>query len=103
MLLVVDARLLVDAASEIACGFGVSGAAIGLTVVAIGTSLPELATSVIAALRRRTEIALGNVVGSNIFNLLGILGTTAAIAPIREVDPRFLAVDFSWMMGVSLA
>ncbi|MCX7670087.1 MAG: calcium/sodium antiporter [Anaerolineae bacterium] len=99
--LVIGARLLVTSASEIARGFGVSEAVIGLTVVAVGTSLPELATSAIAALRRQTDIAVGNVVGSNIFNILGILGATAVISPIATVDPRFLAVDFPWVMATA--
>lgn len=102
IVLVIGARLLVTSASEIARGFGISEAVIGLTVVAVGTSLPELATSAIAALRRQTDIAVGNVVGSNIFNILGILGATALIAPIDTVDQRFLAVDFPWVMGTAV-
>lgn len=102
VVLVIGARLLVTSASEIARGFGISEAVIGLTVVAVGTSLPELATSAIAALRRQTDIAVGNVVGSNIFNILGILGATALIAPIDTVDQRFLAVDFPWVMGTAV-
>lgn len=92
--LMVSARLLIDAATEIALAFGVSEAVIGLTIVAIGTSLPELATSVVAALRKQADIAVGNVVGSNIFNILGILGITAAITPV-PVDPRFAGVDMA--------
>lgn len=99
--LVVGARLLVDGAVSIARAQGLSEAFIGLTIVAIGTSLPELATSLVAALRRQSEIAIGNIVGSNIFNVLGILGLTAVIAPI-PVAPRFLAFDLPVMIGVSL-
>jgi cation:H+ antiporter len=99
--LVIGARLLVDSASEIARTFGVSEAVIGLTVVAVGTSLPELATSVIAALRRQTDIAVGNVIGSNIFNVLAILGITALIAPV-PADPRFASVDMVWVAGASV-
>lgn len=99
--LVIGARLLVDSASEIARTFGVSEAVIGLTVVAVGTSLPELATSVIAALRRQTDIAVGNVIGSNIFNVLAILGITALISPI-PADPRFASVDMVWVAGASV-
>jgi cation:H+ antiporter len=80
---------------------GVSEAFIGLTIVAIGTSLPELATSLIAAFRRQSEIAIGNIVGSNIFNVLGILGVTALIAPI-PVAPRFLTFDLPVMIAASL-
>ena len=81
-LLVVGARLLVDGAVTIAAAGGLSTAVIGLTVVAVGTSLPELATSVVAALRGHANLALGNVVGSNIVNVLGILGVTACVQPI---------------------
>jgi cation:H+ antiporter len=99
--LMVGARFLVDGAVSIARGYGVSEAFIGLTIVAVGTSLPELATSLIAAFRRQSEIAIGNIVGSNIFNLLGILGVTAMIAPI-PVASRFLTFDLPVMIGVSL-
>lgn len=92
--LLVSARLLIDSATALARAFGISEAVIGLTIVAIGTSLPELATSVVAALRRQADISVGNVVGSNIFNILGILGITAAVAPI-PVEPRFAGVDMT--------
>jgi cation:H+ antiporter len=99
--LMVGARFLVDGAVNIARGYGISEAFIGLTIVAVGTSLPELATSLIAAIRRQSEIAIGNIVGSNIFNVLGILGATAVIAPI-PVAPRFLTFDLPIMIAVSL-
>jgi cation:H+ antiporter len=99
--LMLGARLLVDAAVAIARGQGVSEAFIGLTVVAVGTSLPELATSLVAAFRRHSDIAIGNVVGSNIFNVLGILGVTAMIAPV-PVAPRFLTFDLPVMVAASL-
>ena len=95
VLLVIGAHFLVESASTIARTFGISEAVIGLTIVAVGTSLPELATSVIAAYRRQTEIAVGNIVGSNIFNIFGILGTTALIAPI-PAEARFAAIDMPW-------
>jgi len=76
------AKFLVDGAISIASGLGVSETIIGLTIVAVGTSMPELVTSVIAARKGQVEVALGNVIGSNIFNILGILGVTAAIKPI---------------------
>jgi len=98
--LMVGARFLVDGAVSIARGYGVSEAFIGLTIVAIGTSLPELATSLIAAFRRQSEIAIGNIIGSNIFNVLGILGVTALIAPI-PVASRFVTFDLPVMIGVS--
>jgi cation:H+ antiporter len=80
-LLVLGARWLVEGAVSVATVLGLSDLVIGLTVVAAGTSLPEVATSVLASLRGERDIAVGNVVGSNIFNLLGVLGLTAAIAP----------------------
>jgi cation:H+ antiporter len=98
--LLVGARLLVDSATDIARLLGVSEAAIGLTVVAVGTSLPELATSVAAALKGQREIALGNVIGSNVFNILAILGITALVAPI-PVEARFVALDLPVMIAVS--
>jgi cation:H+ antiporter len=99
--LMVGARFLVDGAVSIARGYGISEAFIGLTIVAVGTSLPELATSLIAAFRRQSEIAIGNIIGSNIFNVLGILGVTALIAPI-PVASRFLTFDLPVMIAVSL-
>lgn len=96
VLLVIGARFLVDSATTIARDFGIPEAVIGLTIVAIGTSLPELATSVIAAFRKHTEISVGNIVGSNIFNLFGILGVTALIAPI-PAEARFAAIDMPWV------
>jgi len=101
VLLMAGARFLVDGAVSIARGYGISEAFIGLTIVAVGTSLPELATSLIAALRRQSEIAIGNIVGSNIFNVLGILGVTALITPI-PVAARFLTFDLPVMIGASL-
>ncbi len=98
--LLFGARFLVDGAVSVARGFGVSEAFIGLTIVAVGTSLPELATSLIAAFRRQSDIAIGNVIGSNIFNVLGILGVTSLIAPI-SVSVRFLTFDLPIMIGVS--
>lgn len=100
VVLVIGARLLVDSSIIIARQFGISEAVIGLTIVAVGTSLPELATSVIAAYRKHTEIAVGNIVGSNIFNIFGILGVTALIAPI-PADPRFAAIDMPWAAGAA--
>ena len=100
VVLMFGARFLVDGSVSIALGFGVSEAFIGLTIVAVGTSLPELSTSVIAAFRRQSEIAIGNIVGSNIFNVLGILGITALIKPIPVAD-RFLNFDLPIMIMVS--
>jgi cation:H+ antiporter len=99
--LMIGARFLVDGAVNIARGYGISEAFIGLTIVAVGTSLPELATSLIAAFRRQSEIAIGNIVGSNIFNVLGILGVTAMITPIPVAD-RFLSFDLPVMIAASV-
>ena len=93
------ADLLVDSSVRIATMFGVSDTVIGLTLVALGTSLPELATTVMAALRRQADVALGNVIGSNMFNLLAIIGVASLIAPI-PVDPEFLRFDL-WVMLAS--
>lgn len=99
--LVIGAHFLVDSATTIARSFGVSEALIGLTIVAVGTSLPELATSVVAAMRKQTEIAVGNVVGSNVFNIFSILGITAIISPI-PADPRFASIDMLWVAGTAI-
>lgn len=94
--LVVGGRLLVDAAVEIASAAGLSESLIGLTIVGIGTSLPELATSVVAALRKHADIAIGNVVGSNIFNVFFVLGTTGTILQL----PFSSSVNFD--IGISI-
>ncbi len=95
------AHLLVDAAVEIATRFGVSDSVIGLTLVALGTSLPELATTVMAAIRRQADVALGNVIGSNLFNLLAIVGIASLFGEI-PVAPQFLQFDLWVMFGASL-
>jgi len=94
--LVLGAHLLVEGAVAIAAAAGVSKAVIGLTVVALGTSLPELATSLVAAVRRQGDVAIGNVVGSNLFNILGIMGITAIVTPV-PVPAEFIGFDF-WVM-----
>ena len=99
---VLGAHYLVQSASIIARDFGISEAMIGLSIVAIGTSLPELATTVMAAIRGERDIALGNIVGSNIFNILAILGITAVVTPV-PVDARFMAVDTPVVIAVTLA
>ncbi len=95
------ADLLVDNATIIAKTYGVSDTVIGLTLVAVGTSLPELATTVMAALRRQADVALGNVIGSNMFNLLAIIGVASLVGPI-PVDPEFLRFDLWVMLGASV-
>lgn len=96
------ADLLVDGAVAVARIAGVSETVIGLTLVAIGTSLPELVTSVMAAMRRQADVALGNVIGSNIFNITAILGTTAMIAPM-QVPAEMLRFDLWVMLAATLA
>ena len=100
-LLVGGARMFVDGAVSIAQAVGLSEAVIGLTILAAGTSLPELATSVVAAVRGQSDIAIGNVVGSNIFNVLGILGVSSLVRPL---DPGGVgAVDFAVMVVLAVA
>jgi cation:H+ antiporter len=98
---VVGADLLVEAATTLARAAGVSEAVIGLTVVALGTSLPELATAVMAGLKKQTEVAFGNVVGSNIFNILFILGATASVQPLTI--PLEIARFDIWVMVAATA
>ncbi|MBX9617484.1 MAG: calcium/sodium antiporter [Caulobacteraceae bacterium] len=100
-LTILGARLLVDGAVVIARDFGVSDTVIGLTVVAVGTSLPELVTSVVAAVRGRADVALGNIIGSNIYNVLGILGITALLAPFEA--PAAIARLDIWVMLAATA
>ena len=103
-LLVVGAGWLVEAAVATATALGVSGLVIGLTIVAAGTSLPEVATSVLATLRGERDIAVGNVVGSNIFNILCVLGLGSVVAPAGiPVPPGALTFDFPVMIAVAIA
>jgi cation:H+ antiporter len=92
---------LVDGAVKLAAAMGISETVIGLTIVAVGTSLPEMVTSVIAALKRHADVALGNVLGSNIYNVLGIGGVTALISP-TAVPAEIIARDNLVMVGVSV-
>lgn len=100
--LTVGADLLVDAAVSLAREFGISEFLISVTMVAVGTSLPELATSIVAAIRDEADVLVGNIVGSNIFNLLGALGVAAVIQPI-PVRPEVVAFDFPVVLAFSLA
>ncbi len=100
-LLILGGQWLVDGAVAIARAYDVSEAVIGLTLVAIGTSLPELATSVVAAIRRHGDIALGNVIGSNIYNIIAILGIASVITPI-PIPRQIVNFDMWLMLGVSL-
>ena len=91
-LLVVGGSLFVDGASSLALALGMSEKLVGLTIVAVGTSLPELATSLLAAWRGHSDIAVGTVVGSNIFNVLACLGGACLVAPLH-VDPQSMVQD----------
>jgi cation:H+ antiporter len=100
-ILALGARVLTENSVAVARSFGVSEAVIGLTIVAAGTSVPELAASVVAALKREPDIALGNVIGSNVFNILAILGAGAVVAPL--VAPDVQSIDIWAMVGLSAA
>lgn len=101
--LVIGGQLLVAGAQSIAIKMGISDAVIGLTVVAIGTSLPELATSLVAAAKGHADISLGNIVGSNIFNILLVIGVTASIIPYNISPDRFLThIGLPVMMGLAV-
>jgi cation:H+ antiporter len=102
VVLLIASRLLVWGAVNIAHSFGVSDLVIGLTIVAIGTSMPELMASVMSALKNEHDIAIGNVIGSNMFNLLGVLSLPGLISPGGFL-PEVLARDFPWMIGLTLA
>jgi cation:H+ antiporter len=99
--LIAGSHLLVEGALAVALAAGVSEAVIGLTLLALGTSLPELATSLIATIRRHGDVAVGNVVGSNLFNLLGIMGVTAIVHPV-PVPLEFLRFDLWVMLAAAL-
>ena len=94
---------LVNGAIDLAQTFGVSDRVIGITVVSIGTSIPELAASIIAMLRKEKAISLGNLVGSNIFNIMAVLAITGLIQPIKVDDPQFLSSDVLFMLGFAAA
>lgn len=100
-LLVAGGKFVVDGATGIALRAGLSERVIGLTIVAMGTSLPELASSLVAALRGRSDVAVGNIVGSCIFNLLGILGAGAVLVPLT-VSRDLYRADVWWMLGFTV-
>jgi cation:H+ antiporter len=101
VLLAAGAHLLVGAATVFALAIGMSELVIGLTVVAIGTSLPELATSVLAAIRKEADIAVGNAVGSNVLNILAVLGPAALLRPL-PIDAAALRLELPVLLGVSI-
>lgn len=100
--LMISSKMLVWGASSIAVAFGISDLIIGLTIVAIGTSLPELAASVTSALRGHHDIAIGNIIGSNIFNLLAVLPIPGLIAPLI-IDSEVMTRDYAMMLGLTIA
>ncbi len=95
-------ELLVTGAVGMATFYEVSERVIGITVVSIGTSIPELAASIIAIIKKEKAISLGNLIGSNIFNLLAVIGITSLITPIYVIDQQLLTNDIWWMLGISL-
>lgn len=104
VLLVLGSSSLVEAATDIAASLGVSELVIGLTVVAVGTSLPEIATSVLAAARGQRDLAVGNAVGSNLFNILAVLGITAAVSPSSiPISDGAISLDIPVMIAVAIA
>lgn len=100
--LVAGAHLLVEGATAIARRFGISNAVIGLSLVAVGTSLPELATAAISAYRKHQDVVIGNIIGSNLFNILGILGVTGIVVPI-PIEGRIADIDIWIMLAVAIA
>lgn len=97
----VGSELLVSGAVGMATFYEVSERVIGITVVSVGTSIPELAASIIAIIKKEKAISLGNLIGSNIFNLLAVLGITSLITPIHVIDQQLLSNDIWWMLGIS--
>ena len=96
-------ELLINGATSLALEFGVSERIIGVTVVSIGTSVPELAASIIAVLKKEKAISLGNLIGSNVFNILAVLGITSIITPVAVNDQGLLTNDIFWMLAISFA
>ena len=94
-------EFLVDGAVGLANNYGVSQRIIGITIVSIGTSIPELAASIVAIIKKEKAISVGNLIGSNIFNIMAVLGITSIITPIKVMDQGLLSNDIFWMLGIS--
>ncbi len=94
-------ELLIEGSVDLASGLGVSTRVIGISIVSVGTSIPELAASIIAVLKKEKAISLGNLLGSNIFNILAVLGITSMIQPLEVTDPGLLSNDIYWMLGMA--
>lgn len=95
-------ELLVNGAVNLANQLGVSERVIGVTIISVGTSVPELAASIIAIIKKEKAISLGNLLGSNIFNIFGVIGITSMITPIKAVDERLISYDMVWMLVLAL-
>lgn len=102
ILLIIGGKFIVDSAIKIASGFGVSERIISLTIVALGTSLPELATSIVAAMKKNSDLAIGNVIGSNIFNIFFILGISTSISPITMMPGSNLEIEVNIVASLLL-
>ena len=96
-------ELLIEGATSLALEIGVSERIIGITIVSVGTSIPELAASVIAVAKKEKAISLGNLIGSNVFNILAVLGVTSMITPITVNDDKLITTDIYWMLGISFS
>ncbi len=94
-------ELLIEGAVDLAINLGVSTRIIGVTIVSVGTSVPELAASIIAVIKKEKAISIGNLIGSNIFNILAVLGITSMIMPLKVSDQGLLTNDIFWMLGVA--
>ncbi len=94
-------EVLILGATKLALEFGVSERLIGITIISVGTSIPELAASVIAILKKEKAISIGNLIGSNMFNIMAVLGITAMVTPVSVMDSKLVSVDIYWMLGIS--
>ena len=94
-------ELLIEGATQMAIEFGVSERLIGITIVSVGTSIPELSASLIAVIKNEKAISVGNLIGSNVFNIFGVLGITAIISPVSVKDLTLLNNDIYWVLGIS--
>jgi cation:H+ antiporter len=97
------AEWFVKGAREVALQWGVSERVIGISVVAVGTSMPELVTSIIAAFKKETDLSVGNIIGSNFFNIAGVLGITATVRPLKIADHTLFITDMMWLFGITTA
>lgn len=97
----IGSELLILGATSIAIAFGVSERVIAVTMISVGTSIPELAASIVAIIKKQKAISLGNLIGSNIFNILAVIGITSIISPLSDVDEKLVHNDIFWMLGIS--